>query len=144
MDQVGRGSLEGSVERLAPCLADNYSFEFSFSADSPAIVCPGPGCPIQEYLNMADLRARFAQAFFVDAGYLAIQHQMLNIEVDRRGRHAEVSGYIQANHFLADSSVDIAWNDYRIETVKKKGRWKIERESTSSRCSPRASLIATT
>ncbi len=128
IDQVGRGNLDGGIERFDDCLADDYSFEFAFVAGGPTITCPGEECPIQEYSSVGDLRARFANEFFVNAGYTATQHQILNLDVTRRGRHAEVFAYIQANHFLPDNSVDIAWNDYSFKAARERNRWVIKEE----------------
>lgn len=128
IDQVGRGDLDGGIERFDECLADDYTFEFAFVAGGPTITCPGEGCPIQEYSSIGDLRARFANDFFVNAGYVATQHQILNVDVTRKGKEAEVFAYIQANHFLPDSSIDIAWNDYSYTAVREKGRWVVKDE----------------
>ncbi len=128
IDQAGRGNLDGSIEKFDDCLADDYSFSFSFFEGADPIVCPGEGCPIQEFDSLGDLRARFAYSFFQDAGYLATQHQMLNVDVTRHGNQAEVFAYIQANHFLPDNSVDIAWNDFTIQTERQKGKWVITDE----------------
>lgn len=129
IDQVGRGDFDAGVEIWDGCFADDYSFEFVFFPGGPSIVCPGPDCPVQEFSSRAELRALFAAPFFENAGYLATQHQMLNVDVTRqRGRTAEVFAYIQANHFLPDNSVDIAWNDYTIQAVRQHGRWKVQSE----------------
>jgi len=128
IDQVGRGNLEAGIERFDGCLADDYTFEFVFFEGGPSIVCPGPGCPIQEFSSRADMRARFANDFFVNAGYLATQHQILNLDVSQSGATAEVNAYIQANHFLPDNSVDIAWNDYSFTAVRDGNRWVVKDE----------------
>lgn len=130
IDQVGRGNLGAGIELLEPCLADDYVFEFVFFEGGPAIICPGDECPVSEYSSPADLRAKFANAFFVDAGYLATQHQLLNLDVTYLDpKRAEVVGDIQANHFLPDNSVDIAWNDYHIEAVRTGGQWQVVSET---------------
>lgn len=102
---------------------------FTFFAGGPSIVCPGPGCPIQEFDNRAELRAKFVAMNFENAGYLATQHQMLNVDV-RPGRinDAEVFAYIQANHFPGDNTVDIFWGDYTVQAVKQNGRWRVQSE----------------
>ncbi|MGH1487804.1 MAG: nuclear transport factor 2 family protein [Acidimicrobiales bacterium] len=128
IDQVGRGNLEGGIERFDGCLADDYTFEFVFFEGGPSIVCPGEGCPIQEFSSRAEMRALFADQFFQDAGYLATQHQILNLDVDQKGRKAEVFAYIQANHFLPDNSVDIAWNDYSFKAERDRRGWKVKSE----------------
>ena len=128
IDQVGRGNLEAGIEKFTPCLAEDYTFEFRFAEGAPAIVCPSTECPVQDFSSVADLRAGFANAFFVDAGYLATQHQILNIDVSQNGNRAEVFAYIQANHFKADNSVDIAWNDYSFVAVRENGLWVVESE----------------
>ncbi len=128
IDQVGRGNLDGGIEKFDDCLADDYTFEFVFFEGGPSIVCPGEGCPIQEFSSRADMRARFADDFFQAAGYLATQHQILNLDVTRHGNQAEVFAYIQANHFLPDDSVDIAWNDYSFTAEREKGRWVVKDE----------------
>ncbi len=128
IDQVGRGNLDAGIEKFSGCLSDDYTFQFQFSADAPPIVCPGADCPIQEFSSIADLRARFANNFFVSAGYQATQHQILNIDIDQSGNRAEVFAYIQANHFLPNNSVDIAWNDYSFVAVRNNGKWVIESE----------------
>ncbi|MEM8925964.1 MAG: nuclear transport factor 2 family protein [Actinomycetota bacterium] len=128
IDQVGRGNLDAGTERFDKCLADDYTFEFVFFEGGPSVVCPGEGCPIQEFSSPGDLRARFANDFFTASGYLATQHQILNTDIDRRGKTAEVFAYIQANHFLPDNSVDIAWNDYEFTAEKVRGRWQITNE----------------
>lgn len=128
IDQVGRGNLDAGIERFDECLADDYTFEFAFFEGAPSIVCPGTDCPIQEFSSRADLRARFASNFFVDAGYLATQHQILNLDVSESTDRAEVFAYIQANHFLPDNSVDIAWNDYIFVAVREGDRWVVQSE----------------
>ena len=111
------------------CFTDDYSFEAVFFPGGPSFECPGPGCPIQEFSSRAEIKATFAADEFARAGYLATQHQMLNVTVDQNGRTATVSAYIQANHFLPDNSVDIFWGDYTIEVVKEHGRWKVQKET---------------
>lgn len=128
IDQVGRGNLEAGIERFDGCLADDYTFEFVFFEGGPSIVCPGEGCPIQEFSSRAEMRAVFADQFFQDAGYLATQHQILNLDVDQKGRKADVFAYIQANHFLPDNSVDIAWNDYSFHAERDRLGWKVKSE----------------
>ena len=122
------GDFDAGVELWEGCLTEDYSFEFVFFAGGPSIVCPGPDCPIQEFSSRAELRALFAANNFQAEGYLATQHQMLNVAVDRSGSTATVSAYIQANHFLPDNSVDIFWGDYTIDAVKEQGRWKVQHE----------------
>jgi len=129
IDQVGRGDFDTGVEIWDDCFADDYSFEFVFFPGGPSILCPSPDCPVQDFSSSAEMRALFAAPFFEDAGYLATQHQMLNVDVtSQSGGQAEVFAYIQANHFLPDDSVDIAWNDYTIQAVKEQGRWKVQSE----------------
>jgi hypothetical protein len=128
IDQVGRGNLEAGIERFDGCLADDYTFEFVFFEGGPSIVCPGEGCPIQDFSSRAEMRALFADQFFQDAGYLATQHQILNLDVDQKGRKADVFAYIQANHFLPDNSVDIAWNDYSFHAERNRLGWKVKSE----------------
>lgn len=128
IDQVGRGNLERGIERFDDCLADEYQFEFVFFEGGPSVTCPSAECPIQEFSSPGDLRARFANDFFVNAGYLATQHQILNVDVTSNGDSADVFAYIQANHFLPDNSVDIAWNDYSFETVRDGDRWLVTNE----------------
>lgn len=128
IDQVGRGNLPAGIERFDECLADDYTFEFVFFEGGPSVICPGDGCPIQDFSSRADMRARFANDFFVNAGYLATQHQILNIDVEQNGDDAEVFAYIQANHFKPDNSVDIAWNDYRFTAVRDGDRWAVKDE----------------
>lgn len=112
------------------CFTDDYSFEAVFFPGGPSFECPGPDCPIQEFSSRAEIKARFAADEFERAGYLATQHQTLNVTVDRTGRRtATVSAYIQANHFLPDNSVDVFWGDYTIEIVKERGRWKVQKET---------------
>ena len=128
IDQVGRGNLDGGIERFDDCLADDYQFEFVFFAGGPSIICPSAECPIQEFSSPGDMRARFANDFFTTAGYLATQHQILNVDVTRNGDTADVFAYIQANHFLPDNSVDIAWNDYSFSTVRDGDNWLVKDE----------------
>ena len=128
IDQVGRGNLEAGIDRFDDCLTDDYRFEFIFFEGGPSIVCPSPECPIQEFSSPGDMRARFAQGFFIDAGYMATQHQILNMEVTEDGDTAEMFAYIQANHFLPDSSVDIAWNDYSFTAVRDGDQWRVQNE----------------
>ena len=129
IDAVGRGDYDRGVAMWQQCLADDYSFKFTFYPGGPSMECPGPECPIQEFESKAELRAQFAQGEFQRQGYLATQHQMLNVEVrSREGSQAEVFAYIQANHFLDDESVDIFWGDYSIDAVKERGRWKVSHE----------------
>lgn len=128
IDQVGRGNVDAGIERFDECLADDYTFEFQFFEGGPSIVCPSAECPVQEFSSPGDLRARFATNFFVPSGYMATQHQILNIDVDQNGDAADVFAYIQANHFLPDNSVDIAWNDYSFNAVRSGDRWLIQDE----------------
>ena len=120
--------FDAGLELWEGCLTDDYSFEFIFFPGGPSIVCPGPDCPIVGASSRAELRALFAANNFEGEGYLATQHQMMNVAVDRTGRTATVSAYIQANHFLGDNSVDIFWGDYTIDAVKQHGRWKVQHE----------------
>ena len=120
--------LDAGVKLWEGCLTDDYSFEFVFFPGGPSIECPGPGCPIQEFSSRAEMRALFASTNFEASGYLATQHQMLNVAVDQTGSEATVSAYVQANHFLDDNSVDIFWGDYVIDAVKQQGRWKVGHE----------------
>lgn len=54
---------------------------------------------------------------------------MINVEErSRDGNQAEVSAYIQANHFLPDNVVDIFWGDYSITCVEEDGLWRVQRE----------------
>ena len=129
IDAIGRGDFDGGLELWKDCFTDDYSFVFTFFPGGPSITCPGPGCPIQEFDSRAELRARFAAEEFARRGYLATQHQMLNVDVvSRDGRNAEVFAYIQANHFLPDNSVDIFWGDYTIQAVRQQGRWRVQSE----------------
>ena len=129
IDSIGRGDFDGGVELWENCFTDDYSFVFTFFPGGPSIVCPGPDCPIQEFDSRAEMRALFVASNFEMSGYLATQHQMLNVEVRNRHRnHAEVFAYIQANHFPADDSVDIFWGDYTIDAVKQRGRWLVQSE----------------
>ena len=78
---------------------------------------------------MAQLRAQFARGEFQRQGYLATQHQMLNVEErSRDGNTAEVFAYIQANHFLPDNVVDIFWGDFSITCVEDNGLWRVQSE----------------
>ncbi|MEM7338295.1 MAG: nuclear transport factor 2 family protein [Actinomycetota bacterium] len=129
IDQVGRGNLDGGVAGFDECLADDYVFEFQSFPGGPSVVCPGEGCPVQGFSSLGEMRAVFADSFFVASGYLATQHQVLNIDVDRSGDSAEVTAYIQAQHFLPDNSVDIAWNDYAYTAVLDNGEWKMATET---------------
>ncbi len=129
IDQVGRGNLDTGVAMFDDCLSDDYVFEFQAFPGGPVLVCPGEGCPVQEYSSLGEMRALFAHNFFVAAGYQATQHQILNIEVDRHKKTATASSYIQANHFLPDNSVDIAWNDYFFDAVREGGTWKMSKET---------------
>lgn len=128
IDQVGRGNVPGGIEGFDECLADDYTFEFAFFEGGPSVVCPGAECAIQDFSSPADLRARFAAEFFVPAGYLATQHQILNVDVTQNGDTAEIFAYIQANHFLADNSVDISWNDYSFDARRDGDRWVVTDE----------------
>jgi len=129
IDAVGRGDFERGVALWERCLTDDYSFKFTFYPGGPSMECPGPECPIQEFDSRARLRAEFAQAEFQRRGYLATQHQMINVEARRReGNQAEVFAYIQANHFLPDNAVDIFWGDYTIQCVEVDGGWRVSRE----------------
>lgn len=122
------GDFDAGLELWEGCLTDDYSFEFIFFPGGPSIVCPGSECPIVGASSRAELRALFAANNFEASGYLATQHQLLNVAVDRSGSTATVSAYIQANHFLDDDSVDIFWGDYTIDAVKEEGRWKVSHE----------------
>lgn len=128
IDQVGRGNLAGGIEQFDDCLADDYTFEFVFFEGGPSVICPSADCPIQDFSSRGDMRARFANDFFITAGYLATQHQILNIDVTENGDEAQMFAYIQANHFKADNSVDIAWNDYSFEAIRQDGRWVVVNE----------------
>ncbi len=129
IDAIGRGNLDQGISMWEACFADDYSFQFTFVPGGPSMECPGPDCPIQELDSRAKLRADFAQAEFQRQGYLATQHQMLNIELrSRDGNRAEVVAYIQANHFLPDDVVDIFWGDFTIQAVRSDGRWRVSRE----------------
>ena len=128
IDAIGLGNFDAGLGLWEGCLTDDYSFEFVFFPGGPSIECPGPGCPIQEFSSRAEMRALFASTNFEASGYLATQHQMLNVTVDQTGSEATVSAYVQANHFLDDNSVDIFWGDYTIDAVKQQGRWKVSHE----------------
>lgn len=129
IDSIGRGEFDGGLELWENCFTDDYSFVFTFFVGGPSVVCPGTGCPIQEFDSRAELRAKFVAMNFEGAGYLATQHQMLNVDVrNRRGRTAEVFSYIQANHFPGDNTVDIFWGDYTVQAVKQNGRWRVQSE----------------
>ena len=120
--------FDAGLELWEGCLTDDYSFEFVFFPGGPSIVCPGPDCPIVGASSNAELRALFAADNFEAEGYLATQHQLLNVAVDRSGSTATVTAYIQANHFLPNNSVDIFWGDYVITAVKEQGQWKVSHE----------------
>ena len=129
IDAIGRGDFQGGLEQWEDCFTDDYTFVFTFFPGGPSIECPGPGCPIQEFDSRAEMRALFVEENFDVAGYLATQHQMFNVDVRTgNGNNAEVFAYIQANHFLADDSVDIFWGDYTIQAVKQDGRWRVQSE----------------
>ena len=129
IDAIGRGDYDKGVSMWERCFADDYSFQFTFFPGGPSIECPGPGCPIQEFDSRAKLRAEFAQAEFQRQGYLATQHQMLNVELRSQNENqAEVFAYIQASHFLPDDVVDIFWGDFTIQAVEHNGRWYVSRE----------------
>ncbi len=129
IDSIGRGNLDAGVEGFDACLADDYVFEFQFAPGAPPVVCPGEGCPVQDFSSLGEMRALFANDFFTASGYVATQHQLLNIDVDRDGDRADVVAYIQAQHFLPDNSVDIAWNDYAYTAVLDNGEWRMETET---------------
>ena len=80
--------FDAGLELWEGCLTDDYSFEFVFFPGGPSIVCPGPDCPIVGASSRAELRALFAANNFEAAGYLATQHQLMNVAVDRRGSTA--------------------------------------------------------
>ncbi len=120
--------FDAAVETWAGCLTDDYTLEFVFFPGGPSIVCPGPNCPIQTFSSRADLRAQFAGSNFQANGYLATQHQLSNVLVERLGALAVVSSVIQANHFKPDNSVDIFWGDYTATAVRERRVWKIQRE----------------
>ncbi len=129
IDSVGRGDLERGVAMWEQCLTDDFSFKFTFYPGGPSVQCPGPECPIQEFESRAQLRAQFAQGEFQRQGYMATQHQMINVEErSREGSRAEVFAYIQASHFLPDDVVDIFWGDYSIQCVEENGLWRVQRE----------------
>lgn len=122
--------FDAALQLWEGCFTDDYSFEAVFFPGGPSFVCPSPDCPIQEFSSRAEIKAQFAAVEFARAGYLATQHQMLNVTVDRHGhRTATVSANIQANHFLPNNSVDIFWGDYTIEVVNEGGRWKVQKET---------------
>ena len=128
IDAVGRGDFDRGVAMWEECLAEDYSFKFTFYPGGPSVECPGPDCPVQEYESLAQLRAQFAQGNFKQEGYTATQHQMLNVELrSQDGNEAEVFAYIQANHFLPDGVIHIFWGDYSIKCVEKVGRWRVQR-----------------
>ena len=129
IDSIGRGNLDAGVEGFDDCLADDYVFEFQFAPGAPPVVCPGEGCPVQDFSSVGEMRALFANDFFVASGYVATQHQLLNIDVDQDGDRADVVAYIQAQHFLPDNSVDIAWNDYEYTAVLEDGQWRMATET---------------
>ncbi len=129
IDSIGRGNLNAGVDGFNECLADDYVFEFQFAPGAPPVVCPGDGCPVQDFSSVGEMRALFANEFFVASGYVATQHQLLNIDVDQDGDRADVVAYIQAQHFLPDNSVDIAWNDYAYTAVLEDGQWRMETET---------------
>ena len=129
IDAIGHGDFDGGVELWEKCFTDDYSFEFVFFPGGPSVVCPGDDCPIQEFESRAEMRALFVANNFEMAGYLATQHQMLNVDVrNRHRRNAEVFAYIQANHFPEGNSVDIFWGDYTVQAVKQRGRWRVQSE----------------
>ena len=129
IDAIGRGAYERGLSMWEESLTDDYSFKFTFYPGGPSMECPGPECPIEDFESRAQLRAQFARGEFERQGYLATQHQMLNVEErSREGNHVEVFSYIQANHFLPDGVVDIFWGDYSITCVEENGLWRVERE----------------
>ena len=129
IDAIGRGDYDRGVAMWEESLAPDYSFKFTFYPGGPSLECPGPECPIQEIESVAQLRAQFAQGEFQRQGYLATQHQMLNVEErSREGNTAEVFAYIQANHFLPDNVVDIFWGDFSITCVEDNGLWRVRSE----------------
>lgn len=129
IDAIGRGDYESGVAMWERCFTEDYSFKFTFFPGGPSLECPGPDCPIQDFENGAVLRAQFAQSEFQRQGYLATQHQMLNVERRSSSRNqADVFAYIQANHFLPDDVVDIFWGDYSITCVGEDGQWRVQRE----------------
>ncbi|MCH8129321.1 MAG: nuclear transport factor 2 family protein [Acidobacteria bacterium] len=129
IDAIGRGDYDRGVAMWEESLADDFSFKFVFYPGGPSMECPGPECPIQEFDSRAQLRAQFAQGEFQRQGYLATQHQMHNVEErSRNGNQADVFAYIQANHFLPDSVVDIFWGDYTITCVEVDGLWQVQHE----------------
>ncbi len=129
IDAVGRGSLDAGVAGFDECLAEDYVFEFQDFPGGPSTVCPGDGCPVQDFSSLGEMRAVFADGFFVNSGYIATQHQVLNVDVEQNGDQAEVVAYIQAQHFLPDNSVDIAWNDYSYTAVLEDDVWKMDTET---------------
>ena len=129
IDAIGRGDFKKGLSMWEASLADGFSFQFTFFPGGPSVECPGPNCPIQEFDSRARLRAEFAQGEFQRQGYLATQHQMLNVELrNREGDKAEVFAYIQANHFLPGDVVDIFWGDFTIQAVERDGLWQVKRE----------------
>ena len=120
--------LDAAIELWDPCLADDFTLEFLVPGG--AIMCPGPACP--PLGSPGEMRATFAANNFANSGYMATQHQMLNVVVDRTGSGATVTGYIQANHFPGEGVVDMFWGDFTLDAIKERGRWKISKETINT------------
>ena len=128
IDAIGAGDFDGGLAIWEGCLADDFSFAFSFGPGSPLIECPSPDCPIQEFSSRAELRALFAQVAFEASGYTATHHNLTNVNVDVNGRNAQVRAYITAWHVVPDAGFDLALTTYQTEVVREGREWKIQRE----------------
>jgi len=122
IDAIGQSNVPAGLDIWDDCFTSDATFAVWFAGSN----FNGP----PDYTTVGTTSwGNFANSFFRNAGYVATQHLMGTIVVDVDGPTANMSSYLQASHFLADGSVDIAKGTYEDEVVRENGRWKIKRRT---------------
>ncbi len=122
IDAIGRGEVPAGIDTWNDCFTDDVVFSIYFAGSDFS------GPPDYTSVGIASW-ASFADSFFRAANYTATQHLMGTVDVHVRGNKAKMSSYLQASHFLADGSVDVAKGTYEDEVVWEHGQWKIRRRT---------------
>ncbi len=129
IDAVGRGDYDEAIELWSVCLADDYSGRFTFMPGGPSMEFPTPDTDEGGSEARAHIRAGIAKTDFEQHGYYATHHHLLNVhERERHASRAEVSAYIQANHFLPNNTVNVFWGTWSATCVEESGLWRLQRE----------------
>lgn len=122
--------FEASVELYESCTAADYSFSVVNPALG-AITCfrEDGFCPLFDP-NKSRAAVRLS-GFAAGAarGETASRHQVSNVIVRSRGaRRAVLTFRTTAFYFNEDGSFELGWGDHQLVLVKRRGRWKIQRE----------------